>query len=61
MEGTERSHTEEYRKIAKDWNYDAGCTLASLQFGLKKISSTSFLLYRVNLNQTSLDRDYSYF
>jgi hypothetical protein len=29
-EGTEKPHMDKYKEITNDWNYDAGCTLASL-------------------------------
>jgi hypothetical protein len=30
MEGIEKPHTDKYKEITNDWNYDAGCTLTSL-------------------------------
>jgi hypothetical protein len=30
MEGREKPHTDKYKKITNDWNYDASCTLTSL-------------------------------
>jgi hypothetical protein len=32
MEGREKLHTEKYKKIANEFNYDASCTLTSLPF-----------------------------
>jgi hypothetical protein len=30
MEGIENPHTDKYKEITNNWNYDAGCTLTSL-------------------------------
>jgi hypothetical protein len=30
MEGREKPHTDKYKVIMNDWNYDASCTLTSL-------------------------------
>jgi hypothetical protein len=30
MEGIEKPHTDKYKEITNDWNYDASCTLTSL-------------------------------
>jgi hypothetical protein len=30
MEGREKPHTDKYKKIMNDYNYDASCTLRSL-------------------------------
>jgi hypothetical protein len=30
MEGIEKPHTDKYKEIAINWNYDASCTLTSL-------------------------------
>jgi hypothetical protein len=30
MEGIEKPHTDKYKEIMNDWNYDASCTLISL-------------------------------
>jgi hypothetical protein len=30
MEGIEKQHTDKYKEIMNNWNYDAGCTLTSL-------------------------------
>jgi hypothetical protein len=29
-EGIEKSHTDKYKRIMNDWNYDASCTITSL-------------------------------
>jgi hypothetical protein len=31
MEGRGKSHTDKYKEITNDWNYDASCTLISRQ------------------------------
>jgi hypothetical protein len=30
MEGIEKPHTDKYKEITNNWNYDASCTLTSL-------------------------------
>jgi hypothetical protein len=30
MDGRETPHTDKYKEITNDWNYDASCTLTSL-------------------------------
>jgi hypothetical protein len=30
MEGIEKPHTDKYKEITNNWNYDARCTLTSL-------------------------------
>jgi hypothetical protein len=30
MEGREKPHTDKYKEIMNDWNYDVSCTLTSL-------------------------------
>jgi hypothetical protein len=30
MEGREKPHTDKYKEIMNDWNYDASCVLTSL-------------------------------
>jgi hypothetical protein len=30
MEDIEKPHTDKYKDITNDWNYDASCTLTSL-------------------------------
>jgi hypothetical protein len=30
MEGIEKPHTDKYKGITNDWNYDVSCTLTSL-------------------------------
>jgi hypothetical protein len=30
MEGIEKPHTDKYKEITNNWNYDASCTAASL-------------------------------
>jgi hypothetical protein len=44
MEGIEKPHTDKYKEIMNDWNYDASCTLTS--FPVWDLSAW-FLLYRV--------------
>jgi hypothetical protein len=30
MEGRKKAHTDKYKEITNDWNYDAKCTVTSL-------------------------------
>jgi hypothetical protein len=30
MEGIEKPHTDKYKEITNNWNYDANCTVTSL-------------------------------
>jgi hypothetical protein len=45
MDGREKPHTEKYKEIASDWNYDAICVLTSfpvLDFFLHRVYTTLF-------------------
>jgi hypothetical protein len=44
MKGREEPHTDKYKEIANDWNYDANCTLTSLPvLGLTYLKSLIFV------------------
>jgi hypothetical protein len=47
MEGIEKPHTDKYKEITNDWNYDASCTLTSLPVWDLANFSAWFLLYRL--------------
>jgi hypothetical protein len=56
MEGIEMPHTDKYKEIMNDWNYDTSRTLTSLLIWDLKILSAWFLLYRVYIGLTVLGR-----
>jgi hypothetical protein len=49
-EGREKSHTEKYKDITSDWNYDASCTLTSLPFSdLENFKGSIFVAQSVQI------------
>jgi hypothetical protein len=44
MEGREKPHTDKYKEVMNDWNYDASCTLTSLPvWGLENFKRLIFV------------------
>jgi hypothetical protein len=44
MEGRKKPHTDKYKEITNDWNYDASCTLTSLSVSnLENLKSLIFV------------------
>jgi hypothetical protein len=55
MEGIEKPHTNEYKEITNNWNYDASCTLTSLPvWDLENFKRLIFVVQTVQ-GTTSLD------
>lgn len=42
MEDIEKPHTEKYKEIVNDWNYDISCMLISLSLGFGKFQPLGF-------------------
>jgi hypothetical protein len=48
MEGIGKPHTDKYKEITNDWNYDASCTLTSLLlWDLEKFNRLIFVAQSV--------------
>jgi hypothetical protein len=48
MEGTEKPHTDKYKEITNNWNYDANCTVTSLPVReLENFKRLIFVVQRV--------------
>jgi hypothetical protein len=48
MEGIEKLHTDKYKEITNNWNYDASCTVTSLPvWDLENFKGLIFVLQSV--------------
>jgi hypothetical protein len=50
MEGIEEPHTDKYKEITNDWNYDASCMLTSLPvWDLERFKRLVFVVQSVHI------------
>jgi hypothetical protein len=50
MEGIEKPHTDKYKEITNDWNYDATCMLTSLPvWDLEDFKHLVFVVQSIHL------------
>jgi hypothetical protein len=55
MEGIEKPHTDKYKEIMNDWNYDASCMLTSfLVWDLENFKCLIFIAQSVQPDQGRL-------
>jgi hypothetical protein len=56
MECIEKPHTNEYKEITNDWNYDASCTLTSLPvWDLENFKRLIFVVQSLHSRVTDIE------
>jgi hypothetical protein len=59
MEGIEKPHTDKYKEITNNWNYDASCTLTSLPvWDLENFKRLIFVVQTVQFDQNKKNSEF---